>query len=108
MRKSAIVTLALCLIVGFLFAAKSSPTSAQDYTFPAANLPSDLNAFAVRRAHCMYLNDKAQANGESTADVEKNRLSLKCESVADDEKELRQKYRAEPDLLFALDHGTVR
>jgi hypothetical protein len=95
-------------MVGFAFAAISSSTRAQGYTLPSANLPSDLNAFAVRRATCAYFNDKARVSAESAAEAEKIRLSLKCESLADDEKELRLKYQVYPDLLFALDHSPVK
>jgi hypothetical protein len=103
--RSAVATLGLCLIAGFLFVAKSSPGRAQEHA--VADLPADVGAFISRRVGCNELNARKRANAERAADLQ-TRLYLKCESIALDEEALRQKYHTDPDALVALDGTWIK
>ncbi|WP_375786042.1 hypothetical protein ACE10Z_42775 [Bradyrhizobium sp. Pha-3] len=70
-----------------------------------ADLPSDVMRLISRRSSCVDWSQKAfESKRRAQLDEIMGILeSLKCGDIADDEKELREKYASSPDILRALD-----
>ena len=93
----------LIFLAGLVLATPVISASAADDQM--AELPSDVMGLIGRRSTCIEWSKKATDVERRTEldDIRRTQQSLRCDDVANDEKQLRQKYAGSPNVLRALD-----
>ena len=93
----------LMCLAGLVLAAPVISAAAADGQI--VDLPSDVMGVIGRRSSCLEWSRKATEieRRAELEDIRRIQQSLSCDEVANDEKQLRQKYAGNPDVLRALD-----
>jgi len=99
----------LLFVLSVVLALPVIPTTRADDQ-NTSDLPPDVMGLISRRSGCVDWSKKA-FEIERRAQLDEIRgilQSLKCGDIANDERELRQKYASSPDVLRALDSTWVK
>jgi hypothetical protein len=67
--------------------------------------PSEVAAYIDRRVGCNYWSSEPPYDAERAAEIKKVLGDLKCQALTDDERSLRARFAASPNVLKALDEA---